>query len=220
MRETNATEYELLECFFSECERKFRFLEQKHGFGYVGGLAEYKNAYKIIKPYHGQTISGPFLAMIRYEKDNLAFEIVYGGREMSLEFHSCYGPVHRFTPVEILLAARRTAASFPEKRGIVQGKTIEDSLAKCSRTLEKNSKILLAPPPRLLERAYAIRRKRLEQSIRKHYRQTLEHAGRQAAKAYREKDFAKVVRILEPHRKALCKSDLKKLYLAKSRLRE
>lgn len=209
----------LLRCFFSESGRKFRFLEQKHGFECISGLAEYKNAYRIIRPFSGDQEAGDrFLAMVRYERDGRAFEILYGGADMILEFHSCHH-VARFTPAEILAAARRHGGGLSGAQGVAHEKTIEDVLERFSKALGKHPKILIDPPAHILERARSIREKHLEQAIRKHYRQTLERVSRQAAKAYREKDFPKVVRLLEPHKAALCASDLKKLHLARSQMR-
>ncbi len=217
--ESDSTASGLLRCFFLECERKFRFLEQKHGFEYISGLAAYKNAYRIIRPYHGQEIDAAFLAMTRYEKDGYALEIVYGGQDMALELYSCHERILRFTPAEILTAARKYGGGLAAGRGVAQEGMIEDILARFSRAFGKYPKILLDPPPHIVDRARSIREKHLEQAVRKHYRLSLEQAVRQAAKAYREKDFLKVVHLLEPHRAALGGADLKKLHLARARLR-
>ncbi|MCC6597542.1 MAG: hypothetical protein IT559_01985 [Alphaproteobacteria bacterium] len=219
MNTLNFADPELIKCFFSQCERKFRFLEQKHEFSYISGLAEYKNAYKIIKPYQGQKTPSPFLAMTRYEKENQTLEILYGGADFMLEVYSCHGHILRFTPAEILMAARKSSAYLPNTRGLSHSAAIEDALENLSKALRKHVKTLLNPSQRLLDRAQTIHNKQLEQAVRKRHRNTIEDACRQAAKAYREKDYPKVIQILEPHKNALGKADLKKLYLAKSLLR-
>lgn len=208
----------LLKCFFSECEQKFRFLEQRYGFEYISGLAEYKNTYRIIKPYHDQEVQDPFLAMARYEKGTRAFEVIYGGEDMILEFHSCHDRILRFTPAEILAAARRYSGAMSGSRRVEDSGKIESILTRFSKALEKHPKILLDPPFHIIERAQSIRHKHLEQALRKHYRQVIDQACKQAARAYRERDFPKVVRILEPHKTALGSADLKKLHLARSQL--
>ena len=81
--------HELLSCFFEECERQFRFLEEEHGFTYISGLLEYKKHCKLIKPYNGKTgdLPEPFFAVTRYELDKRAIEIFYGDHNYALEVY-------------------------------------------------------------------------------------------------------------------------------------
>lgn len=206
----------LARTFFVECEKQLRFLEQKHDFTYMSGLAEYKNNYHIVRPWAvGQDIEPHFLAMTRYEKNDTALEILYKGEDHRFEVFLYYNTVLRFTIPEMLTAARKKAFAPELARNLVTPAQIVSTLTLLAKDCKKHGKYFLEPSPKLQERAQTIRTKQTEQAVRQHYLRTVQEASTLAAKAYREKDYRQVITLLEPHRKHLPPRDLKKLDLAK-----
>lgn len=209
---------ELLQCFFAACERHFRFLEQNYGFSYISGIAEYSKNYQIIRPFQGEEIYDEFWGMTRYEKDDQAIEILYGGKQFLVESYIFYDPVQRFELSEILAAARKSDERMSGDWGLTRPALIESTIEQMAHATQKNTRFILEPSTKLLERAVTIRYKRLEQAIRTHYGDIIEQTCEQAAQAYRQKNFSKVIILLEPHRLHLSKADLKKLERAKKQL--
>ncbi len=103
----------LLEHFFSGCESKLRFLEQRHGFSYISGLAEYRNNSKIIRPWREQDITETFTALTRYERADTSLEIMFGEHQFIIESFVYYGPYQRFSLTEVLTAARKMPKGKP-----------------------------------------------------------------------------------------------------------
>ncbi len=215
MSETQLSADELLRCFFSECERHFRFLEERYGYNFICGLAEYQKNYKIIKPLNNQKIDGSFLAVTRYEKDNKAIEITYGNEQFLVEAHTFYNPFDRFQLAEILIAARKDEKKLTGDWGVTNPDLIQKTVQRMAHALEKHARIVLEPGPKLLDRAMTIRNARLEQSIRQKHNDIIKSVCEDAAGAYRMKNYRRVVQLLEPHKNYLQKADIKKLARAK-----
>jgi len=184
----------------------------------MSGLAEYKNNYKIVRPYDGQAVDDDFVAMTCYEKDNTVLEVLYKGEGHQLETLLYYNSVLRFDVPELLSAARKNAISPRAAQGLSSPTQITETVSRLAEDFEKHAKLICNPPVKLLERAQTIRVKHMEQTIRKFYADTVNQAVTLAAKAYREKDYKGVVALLEPHKNHLSPSDLKKLQLAKKQL--
>jgi len=219
MDRDHLTAEQLLKCFFSECERQFRFLEQRYGYNFFCGLSEYQKNYKIIRPYNGQQeIGESFLATIRYEKDHTAIEIIYSSDQFFIEGYMFYSPADRFEFSEILTAARKSNGNIAGDWGITDNFIITKTLQTMSACFEKNSHILLDPSVKLMDRALRIRHTRLEQAIRTQHSENIKEICAQAALAFREKNYRLVVKLLEPCRDYLKKADLKKLDRARQNL--
>lgn len=210
----------LLRSFFSECERCFRFLEERHGYSFFCGLVEYKNNYKIIRPINlkGPSVEGPFTAVTRYEKNHRAIEITYSSGQFSIEAHAFYNPIDRYALSEIMAAARKPESRLEGDWGINDDMLIQDTIGALANHLEKHAQIILKPTEKLLNRAMTIRHQRLEQAIRQKHQSNIEMACRNAAKAFRQKDYRKVIQLLEPYKRYLKRSELKKLERAKKYL--
>ncbi len=165
-----------------------------------------------------QKIDGSFSAITRYEKDEQAIEICFSSEQFLVEAYSFYNPFDRFELSEILIAARKDAQSLASDWGVTNSALIEKTLKRMAGSLQKHARIVLEPTPKLLERAMTIRTARLEQGIRQKHSNALKAICEDAASAYREKDYRRVVQILEPHKDYLQKADLKKLARAKKSL--
>ena len=209
---------ELLRCFFSECEKHFRFLEQRYDYSFFYGLVEYRNNYKVIRPFFEDDVSHPFTAVTRYEKDDQALEILFGSDQYYIEGYAYYSPIDRFEFSEILTAAKKPGVSVAENWGLKSEALIENTISTMAHNVEKSAKLLLKPKQKLLDRAITMRHARLEHAIRQLHIEGLQAACEAAAKAFREKNYKLVIELLEPHRRYLKKADLKKLDRAKKTL--
>lgn len=209
---------QLLELFFHECEKKFRFLEQLHDMTYLSGLVEKKNHYKIIRPYINQAPKFPFQAVTRYESDQMALELRYGEESMITECYLFYGPINRFTLEEILYAGRKAPNKVFSDWGVTHEQSIKNYIQKTAEAVKAHHKLLIAPSEKHIERALTIKDKRLEQAVYKQYNKALQETARKAAKAYRQKNYRLVVSLLSPYEKHLPNAERKKLDLAKRQL--
>jgi hypothetical protein len=208
----------LLEHFFSGCESNLRFLEQRHGFSYISGLAEYRNNSKIIRPWRGQEITETFTALTRYERADTSLEILFGEQQFIIESLVYYGPYQRFSLSEILKAARKIPKGKTNDWGITRPQLIDESLGRIAKNLLSHHKVILEPNTKFLDRMLTIRNVQLEQAVRRHFSQTIKDATLLAAKAFREKNFRMVISVLEPYKNFLPSSELKKLQIAKKQL--
>lgn len=213
-----ANPQDLLTCFFSECERQFRFLELRHGYSYLSGLATYKNNYKIIIPYNNTTVPEPFLAVTRYERDNLAFEFLYGYEDFVIEVNLYINNITRLSLKDLMDASRVPYVFEKSLSWVTYEGYIEEALGKFAAAIRENEKKFLSPSDKLIERALTMRGKLMEQAVREQYKTALHEASVRAAQAYMRKDYALVVEILQPFERDLSKADLKKLKLAREAL--
>ena len=205
----------LLKCFFAESENHFGFLERRYGFTPISGMIEYFKNYKIIKPFREQDIESSFSAVARYEKNNQALELTYGDDQFSIQGYAYFNPVDRYEFSEIMDAARKQFQTHDDW-GLTNPDMIAATTQELAKTVSSNARIFLDPSPRLLERIQTIRDTRLEHAIRQRHSDTLKIVGLEAARAYREKDYRRVIELLEPHRHYLKKAELKKLDRAKT----
>jgi hypothetical protein len=208
----------LLTCFFSESEARFRFLEDVYDCAALGGIVRYENNLRVITPYKSERLSPPILALMRYEGEAGAFEILYGERDYTLEFFFCPSPVNRVYLDEWVGAAGEHVLEtglFPWLR---EQAALEEALRSGAAFLRKSMDCFVRPPPGTLDRALAIRAKRTEQAIRTQYRKDMKQASEMAARAYSRKDYKDVLRLLRPYEKYLNGIDTKKLMVARSKL--
>ena len=195
-------------------------MEQKHGYSYLSGLVEYRQGRQIITPYNRQNIQGPFLAVTRYEKDNQSLEILYGDKEFAIESYLYYDQVYRLSLGQMLAAVKKSDAGPTRHWLVTHEDLIVESIAGIARTVKKQWRHFLCPTPKIIERALTIRGKLMEQAVREQHKQDIEDASREAARAFMEKDFLKVIALLVPYERHLSASDLKKLTLARRNLLE
>lgn len=206
-------------CFFEECESQFRFLEEKHGYLYLSGLAEYQSHYKIITPYKNVR-SGPetpFFAVTRYERDNQAIELFYGDKNYALDVYIYPDSIRRFSLQDIIAAARKNPSEYNHMSYLTEKDMIAQSLEWFSTSMRKHPQIL-SPGEKLMKRAEVMRERILEQSVRAHLETLIRTASERAAEAFVAKDYGLVVEILSLYQDHLSRSDLKKLRIAREKL--
>jgi hypothetical protein len=201
----------LLSCFFTECERNFRFLEQAHGYSYIGGLVEQRGHHKIIKPYLNQGADASFTAVTRYERGHQVIELVFGADEYAFDGYVYYDPVQRFEFSEVLAAAKKNDVGASSAWGLMDEGALAKTIDSVSDAVRRYTNYFTNIDEQLLKRANVIRSKRMEHAIRKQFEAQMEYACALAAKAFLDKDYFKVVELLEPLERYLARSDLKTL---------
>lgn len=218
MGDTERAAAELLRCFFSECEKRFRFLEQRYGYTFLCGLVEYQNNFKIIKPIQEHYDIGVFQAVTRYERDDQAIEILYGEDQFIIEGYAFYNPIERYELAEILNAAKKNEERAYGDWGVTNSELIQKTVRSMAHAIEKHAQLILDPSPKVLKRAMTIRQTRLEHTIRQKHQEIMNRASSEAARAYRKKNFKRVIELLEPHKNYLQRADLRKLEHSKKYL--
>ncbi len=204
----------LLSCFFIECEKQFRFLEDQHGFYYYSGLIESLNGHQVIRPYSGQEIDEIFWATTRYEKDDTSFEISFGGTDLKLEMHLCYNRINRLALEEFLQAIKIKKKEYVSGTWLCAKSDIEKVIADIAQSVKQNLENLLEPKQRVIDKAIIIHAKRLRQKIMDDHKRNVKEASLRAAKAFCDKDYRLVIEILMPYKKYIRRSDKKKLKIS------
>ena len=214
----SAHPHDLLTCFFEECESQFRFLEEEHGYLYFSGLMEYKGNYKLIKPYNNETQAPdqPFYAITRYERNSQAIEVFYGDQNYILEIYVYPDAIRRFSIRDLVSAARGDISQRKAAAYLTEATNISESLKWFSGAIRNNPKVL-QPSDRLIERATVMRDTLLEQGVRSHLDKLIKNASQQAAEAFVQKDYARVIDILVAFEEYLSAADLKKLRIAREK---
>jgi hypothetical protein len=205
----------LLTCFFTGCEEHFGFLNI-HGFSFVSGLSEYRKGRRVFTPFCAPcTITAPFEAVALYEKNGTSFEIAYSGEHYTLDFHICYGHVHRFLLRDVFKAARKPAFMKLDSPRAPTIAALENALQNAGKTVRKNTHVITEPNPKLIERTLTMHEKLVEEKVRAHYRRDMDQATQLAARAFAAKDYTRVIEILSPYERGLNAASLKKLDLAR-----
>lgn len=214
----SATSHDLLTCFFQESEKQFRFLEEKHGYMYLSGLAEYQKNYKVIKPYKNDQRDNtkPFFAVTRYERHTHAIEILYGDKQYVLEVYVYPDAFSRLSLHEIVAATRGDYPAMKNLSHLMETQKIAESLQLFSQAMQENPKII-QPSERLIKRASTIQGKLMEQGVREHLKKLVQNASILSAEAFTHKDYTRVIEILEPLEDYLSSSDHKKLTIARKK---
>ncbi|MCC7305841.1 MAG: hypothetical protein IT558_06235 [Alphaproteobacteria bacterium] len=209
----------LLACFFTECEKEFRFLEQELGFTYYSGLAEYREGRLVIQPYDpGENYESNGQAVTLYEKDATAFEISYNQENFVLDLYLYFGQVYRLELSEMLRAAKKEMLPGMDAPFHVRPAELAKVLKEAALLLRDNKDVILHPDGKILDRALTMREKLLEQRIREQYRKAFDAAREQAARAFLHKDYRQVLLLLSPFERDLDPADVKKLDIARKNL--
>lgn len=204
----------LVSSFLLECESRFRFLEQTHGFSYFSGQARYERGRQIVVPYQHGALMRPFIITTLYEKPDWALEFRFCEDLYAIEVYILHRYVHRLDLAEFLTVGKRQEENIPGPFFASTPDQVHRSTQKLCHLVEQNVELLATPNPRLMEKALAMREKLLELQIREQYKKDMERACVKAARALVEKDYVRVVSMLRPYARDLPASDQKKLALA------
>ncbi len=208
----------LLECFFVQSEREFRFLEEMHGYQYISGLAQYKNKYQIIHPFNGQPVNDDFIAITRYERGDQAIEFVFGDNHFILDSLVYFDKINRYEFSDVMAGAKKADIQITGEWGATDSSIITNFLKTHSAILREHIHYFTNPDEKLIKRIDTVKQKKLENAVRRHFKNQITEACGFAAKAFLKKDYARVVSLLLPLERYLGKADLKKLKLAQKHI--
>lgn len=214
----NATTHELLTCFFSECEKQFRFLEEDYGYMSFKGLTSFKRNCKVTKPYsRASGAPDPFFATARYELHKHAIEIMYGDLQYIMEVNVYPDPINRLSFRDILAAKQKALPALDNLFYIKETPKIIGAIQLFSQMMQKDPS-LITPNDRTIERANVMKNKLIEQNVREHFKKNVADACIEAAQAFLNKNYLAVVNLLEPFESYLGKADLKKLRISREKI--
>lgn len=219
--------HRLLAYFFKNCKKQFRFLKNDHGFSSLAGMADYERGRYIIHPYNEmKQIDYPYCALVRYERNDIAFEVIYGDYNFSIESFVTYGRRYRFALGDIV-------ASLPDKRAHAPIVFTQDDDVPCAPQIHHLRAYLQTTQEQLscyadylfdsvtdsfLDQAFKAQQYRIEAAVRQRYIKQKENACKRAAEAFREQDYKRAIMLYRPYKKDLNSVELRILSLAISYL--
>ena len=208
----------LLTCFFTESEKALSFLEEDHGFQTVKGLSEYQKGRQLIRPFgKNDSVVPPFWASIRYEKKDVSLELNYREEDFSLECMTYFNQTNRLELHSLLNAAQKSY-DFTPGLILAQSQLLRGEIQALAQTIQEHHEDILLPEGPLIKKATLMREKQMEALIREHYQKELETARVQAAKAFQDENYTRVVEIYTPYEVYLPPADQKKLDKARAHI--
>jgi hypothetical protein len=219
--------YRLLAYFFKNCKKQFRFLKSEYAFSSLAGMAHYERGRYIIEPDKDLLqIEYPFHAIVRYERDDVAFEIMYGDYHYALECFITYGGRYRFALndlVEIIPEKQGNApilfSRYQNVHSAPQVHHIRAYLETAHKQLSCYGDYLLKGISQdFLESALEKQRDKTEILVRYCYMKQKENACQKAAETFKEQDYKRAIMLYRPYKKDLSSIELRMLTLAISYL--
>jgi len=213
----------LLSYFLTECEEELRFLETDYGFGYFSGMLEYAKGRQILKPCTTQISAEQSLdhaleiATI-YDNGQTALEVTYKPSQSRLNIYVCYGRIHRLPLSDMISAAHREYISKTEHIFACDAVSLKRVLHENAASIRTYHTVITQPDEGLIERALKIRDKLLEQQIRAQFHADMEQAQIMAARAFVQKDYVRVIKLLTPYEHYLNAVSLRKMTQARQKL--
>lgn len=209
----------LLACFFSDCENQFRFLEDEHDYSYFSGIVTYRHNHKIIVPCKNpEEEAHPFVACARYEHKDWAIEILFDEENMKIDQRFYHKGIHRFSKDDLLKSAKKTCSFKALDKPVVNEQSIYDTSAEFADFLKRYQNWVLDPNDKFIERALTMKERLLEQQIRQKFEKDMRDISEMAAKAFMQKNYKKVIRLLMPYKQTLTGADQKKLTQARDNI--
>lgn len=208
---TQAVSFEdLVAHFFECCDGSFDFLCKDYDFKKYNGMVAFHGGRKIIQPFKPRKKDEPQLVICRLEKNEIAIELTYDNEHMLLDSYIYFDFVNRFSLKDIANAAKKNRLEFGGDFVISSPVLITKEVERVASSINKEPQIFTQYDDKLVERALNIRSKQMEHAIREQHKQDLSTAIEKAAKAYREKDYRRVVELYKPFEPYLKLSDKKK----------
>ncbi len=218
----NDTPINLVSCFFGACEKRFRFLELKHGFSYESGLYFYKDQQKRLVAFDTHLEDLPddvVAAATRYTKNNHSIEINYDIMQNAIAPYLYLGRSERFLVEMVLAASKRNENDARAREVPIDKRAIEQALQNMGQAIHAHMDILGEPSRKVIERTVALYETRLEHSIRKKYEDSLKLSIKSASQAFQQKNFMRVISLLSPYEPHLRRTERKKLDISRSKMR-
>ncbi|MAF97948.1 MAG: hypothetical protein CMH26_04860 [Micavibrio sp.] len=214
MHSIESEDVDLPQKFFAACARDFRFLEENHDYRFISGVVEYRNNYKLIKPYNRGHYRDGWRVVSLYESASDSIEIVFDSAGFFIEGFVYYNPVDRYEFNHVLGAAKKSCEDLEERMGLYESQMIEDKVSAIARGIKQYKKYFIAPEAKFKARVEVVKTQRIEQSVRQYFEYQMKDTCERAALAFLEKDYDQVISLLSPLESYLGMADLKKLKLA------
>lgn len=209
--------------FFSQCEDQFSFLEDKHDYSCIAGLLEYRKMHELVLPYKKHDLENA-LAQVMYERGDISILFRYNFQKNKMESY-CRYQIHQLS----LLFISRYFAPDADVDNIPHS-IVPDVMVSELPDIDKGIQIFkeaLYPNMFLMEPCVKNIRAKLfysalnakntvrEKAVKAQYVASVKFACEQAAVAFLEGDYKRVIQFLQPYERELTPSCKKKLDLAK-----
>ena len=201
--------------FFEETDRCFGFLQAEHGFERVAGFAVLVGAQLVIKPFdeYKQILAKKIIC--RYEKDQLAIELMlaHNGNLVLQSFREYNGT--RFSLVEMfhLMDQNLYEPLLTEPIQLICPGELKLIFAVMEENLRRLSFILKTD-----EQAKKMMDMKIESAIREQYKTGLEYAQEKGREAWLQRDYISVIRWLTPYESGLGETEKKTLAMARKKI--
>jgi hypothetical protein len=191
----------------------------EHGFIYISGIAEYIKGRQIIRPLRGDQITDSSANLItRYEKGELAIEFAYTVPDGRLDCLVYPDRINRLRLQDILQALKKQADVQILEHPLPQPESLKSALHLVASLLHDNQALLDDADRRIFERAMVLREKLIEHHLREQLKREIDLACAQAARAFMQKDYSRVIILLRAYENFLSSGDLKKLNFARKQM--
>ena len=188
------------------------------GFLHIYGQSRFNQKFFDLAPVNYDKLPGILALCHRYYKNDLGIEITYGDRKSYLESQLwLIDDNDRYGLGELCLAAERPTKGILGSAWVLTLELMAQRIAMMAESIQANLDIICHPIPELLDRARALRGRRLKYDQEKQRKRHMEMAINLASAAFRARDYKSVIENLAPFRDILPKSQLKKLSIAKRR---
>lgn len=183
----------------------------------------------IISPHYDPAIiQYPFHSTVRYERDDIFVEIIYGDYNFSLECYVTYKRRHRFLlsdlvqslPDDEKVASAPIYFDRPDQHDVApQVQHIQSLLQTIHDTLFAYKNVFLAQPTdAFLERALVFQDTKIEERVRAQYEREKGAACEKAAQAFHNRDFKRAIMLYRPYKNDLALQETNMFSLAISSL--
>jgi hypothetical protein len=206
----------LIATFTQEVESSFRFLVDQYGFKQDAGLSDFGSPVSKLKRLNPRKVPGTFWFIERFVNREIRIEIGFGDREFIVEADWWYQKEsHGFAMWEIFNAAGAKDNKIGGSAWVTSCEFMEQTVREMAKSTKENIDLFIKPSEVLIDRALEIRGSRLRYDQKKQKKRNLNRARNEAASAFREKDYQKVIELLSPYSEILSEADNKKIHLCR-----
>ena len=204
----------LINTFTQEVESRFRFLVDEHGFLNERGLSDFSSPVSKLKSWDPENMPGTFWFIERFTDQQCRFEIGYGDRELIVEADWWPDNNERgFGLWEILNAAKKSDTKIGGSAWVSSSDFMARTIHDIAESLKVHLDLFVNPSNAIIDRALEIRGAKLRYDQEKQRERDLSRAKNEAASAFRNKEYARVIELLSPFSEILSEADKKKIKL-------
>jgi hypothetical protein len=204
----------LINTFTQDVESRFRFLVDEHGFVNEQGLSDFSSPVSQLKSWNPENMPGTFWFIERFTNQQCRIEIGYGDRELIVEANWWPDNDERgFDLWEILNAAEKSDMKIGGSAWVNSSDFMARTIHDIAESLKEHLSLFINPSSAIIDRALEIRGAKLRFDQKKQRDRDLSCARNDAALAFRNKEYVKVIELLSPFAEILSEADKKKIKL-------